>query len=214
MKKRIASIFTLQKKKAHLLLACALVLALATGTSFAMDTPAPGFRYLAVTSGYSPHERVPGLPEDIAQTSDIIQATLVNGWRPMPLRLPEGSAEAEAYALAGVWVTLDQPFATKRYEGYSADHYEMPRDTLLEPTAIDIIGPLAYGVIVEITENYLVVKPVSRFGEPLANSPQIRYLLTADTVFAGMDDEFKPGGSVTLIADAQGVALAVLAVIG
>ncbi|MDR0897941.1 MAG: M56 family metallopeptidase [Oscillospiraceae bacterium] len=216
MKKRIASIFSLQKKKARLLLACAIALALVAGISFATDKPTAGVRYLAVTSGYSPYERVPGLPEEIAQTDDIIQATIVNGWRPMPLRLPEGSAEAEEYALAGVWVTLDEPFAILQDEETGTASYSMPRDTLLEPTAIAMINPLAYGIIVEITEDALVVEAVSRFGEALPNNPQIQYTLTADTIFADANGEgsFVPGAYVTLIADEQGVALAILSVIG
>lgn len=165
--------------------------------------------YLAITSGYSPDERVPGTPEDITDTSRITQVTIVNAWMPMPMLLPEGSGTAEAYAHVGLRLTFDAPFEMGYDEEYDVQYLEMPLgDVVLEPTSIEVIGPLAYGIITELGEDYVVLDAYDEQYQ--LTGEETRYVLTPETQLVYYERPFEVGDGAQVIAGEDGVALAMV----
>lgn len=204
MKKRITSIFEPAKRNAGIiLLACALVMTLAAGSSIAVEQQAEGYTYLAVTSGYSPYTRIPGVPRG-TDDSRIIQVTLTQHFTPFPLELPEGSGDAEEYAFVGVYVTFDEPFETEELDGYTS--LVMP-DGVLTCKDIEIIGPLHYGEITEIGEDYVVMD--MRDDSYQTTGVLQRFTYTPDT-YQSYESPFAQGSGCMLIAGEDGVALAMM----
>ena len=164
------------------------------------------YTYLAITSEFNPNEPVPGVPKTIGNTDQVIQAMLLNSWRPLPLLLPEGSGKAENYSYVGIWVTFDKPFE-KKIDESSIEVLQLPNE-LLRPTSIEIISFIRYGTIVELGTEYIILDARDKYHRPTGELS--RYTITQDTLFMKYEGSFEVGNGCELIVDSEGVVLAVV----
>jgi len=77
---------------------------------------------------------------------------------------------------------------------------------MLEPKRVEIVGDEVYGVIVEISENYMILDARDENARP--TGIHTRYTITPDTLMWWTDSPFQEGSGCLAIVDKDGVVLA------
>ncbi len=194
MKIRIMTIVQPNKRKiGALLLACAVLLTLAAGTSVAVEKVDEGYTYLAITNG---------LEEG---TTRVVRADVL-GMPPIRLLLlPEESGEAEDYASVGIRATFAEPIDMMP-AATDAEYMRMITEPL-QPTRVEIAGQTTYGRIVELGEAYVIL---DAYDETYAlTGSNDRYTVTPDT-YMQYEAPFEAGSGCMMIVDKDGTVLAMV----
>lgn len=160
------------------------------------------YTYLAITSPYSETEAVPGIPEGVEDTSRIIQVALYGANPPLPLRLPEGSGAPEDFSFVGILVAFDTPLDVSLEQ--QNNRLVNPPEGVLEPKRVEIIGPVQYGIIVEIGEDYVVLDAYDEFFQ--LTGDHHRYAITPDTLML-YESPFEAGSGCMIVVDQEGAAV-------
>lgn len=163
------------------------------------------YNYLAVTSGYSPYSRIPGIPSNVTDTSQVIQVRLIDAWSPVPLLLPEGSEHPERYAFVAIYVTLSERLSYEYVD--SVEILKMPSG-VLAPERVEIIGPIRYGTIVHLDEDSLTVSAYNRDVGSTGESST--YKITPSTRMIAYQETFDVGTIVEMIVDSNDTVLAIM----
>jgi beta-lactamase regulating signal transducer with metallopeptidase domain len=207
MKERILMIANWKKKSRVATLCALLSIALLTPllctSALGQDAQQTGYTYLALTSYYDPAMAdMENVPEE--QASRVIWVELFGSGRPQWMVLPEGH-DPEQYSFVGIRATFDEPFDVE-YIDNGIRFAEIP-EGILEPTRVEVIDSLQYGVITELGEDYLVMNLWDRYGV-LSDVPT-RFSVAPDVLLA-YEEPFQAGSGCMAVVDGEGMVLAMV----
>lgn len=180
--------------------AIGLVLAIAMlGMMAASALATEEYGYYAIGSWWDKDEvgaAANGIP------GDVLYACIVGTYQ-RPLSMPEMSKEElQALDRKGLKLFFNEPLNIVM-EGNVVKSTDIDMQTLA-PTRIELAGEIAYGIINEIGDDYVVH---TIHG---ANQKPERYTITPDTVMWYESTPFHEGSGCEIIVDANGVALAMI----
>ena len=171
------------------------------------------YTFLAVLNRFNPPSSMWALIEEEVDASrlDESRAVHANFFSSKAifavLILPEESGTEEAYSKVGARVTFDKTFDTILNDS-GLESQQLPLGVLgviLEPKRVEIVGDEVYGVIVEISENYMILDARGENARP--TGIHTRYTITPDTF---MFSTFQEGSGCHAIVDKDGVVLAMV----
>jgi len=118
--------------------------------------------------------------------------------------LPEGTVPGEEDSAVGARVTFAKPFDIFLGEE-DFEFLSVPNDVVLEPTSVEVVGEVIYGVIVEIGDDYVIHDAFDTYGGRTA-----RYIITPDTLQMWTNSKYQPGSGTgcQMIVDSEGAVLA------
>lgn len=182
-----------------------LLLASAMGTVTAKNQE---YSYLAVLTRYTDYtvngelEQQGFVDTGRLDLSRVVTAYVFSTSRPIPLVLPDGSGWEEGIDIIGARVTFDKPFDIFLAHN-SLEVVQIPGNAILEPKRVEIVGNIAYGVIVEIGDDYVVLDARDENARPTGTLT--RYTITSDTLMWYEATPFEAGSGCEMIVASEGV---------
>ena len=113
----------------------------------------------------------------------------------------------EYNSIVGARVTFDEPLSLDtEVDSHGFEIIQMQPSTILEPAKIEIVGSSDYGTILEIGDDYMILDSVYDHNRQPGSHP--RYTITPDTLQWYSNSPFDTGSGCQIIADDEGVVLA------
>ena len=163
------------------------------------------YTYLAFTWGYTVGAP-PGTPEDMADTSRMIQMLMPGSAMPAALQLPEDCGEPEDYSFKGVMITVDTPIGVER-DGPYVTIADLP--DFIVSRHVEIVGDVLYGNLTEVGEDYVTLDIYGDFAAGSEDRVR-RFTVTEDTLIFLIDEpRLKPWDGAVIIGTPGGEALAI-----